>query len=186
MADPYEQYYYRQATGAGLPTFRGISIQRGSGLGKLLSAAYRTFAPTIKQVGKAALKEGATAGVRVLGDVLGGQSLGASAKRQLQTGGKRLLGRVLNMSGQPVAKRPARRKKRMGGSRSGGKGKKKGLGRARSQLGGGRGRLKGVLSGVRRKRRGTIRRRVGKKNSSTRQRRVRRRVKRGARDIFSA
>ena len=154
MSEPYVQYYYRKAMGSGLPTFRGIGMQRGHGLGGLLNAAFRTIAPALKQVGKSALRQGATAGARIIGDVVEGRdSLGSSAKRHLLASGKRVIDNVLSIAPAP------RRRKTVTKKRSGGLGvfnavlrrrkrgrrvKKKGLATSRLQLG--RGRRRGLLA----------------------------------------
>lgn len=180
MGDPYTQYYYRQATGAGLSTFRGVNVQRGSGLGGLLNAAFRTFAPSLKHVGKAALKQGALAGAHILGDVLGGRSLGSSAKSRLIAGGKRFFNETLTTPTGPAAKKAKQsiKRRRVGVPRRvGGKmrrrrrAKKRGARRRRPQLGGGRGTVK-----VGRKRKG----------AKSKCRSVLRRFKKSPRDIFSA
>lgn len=156
MGDPYVDYYHRQATGAGLPTFQGLRVQRGSGLGGLLNAAFRAYAPALKRVGKAALRQGASAGAHILGDMLSGEStLGRSAKHRLMKGGKRFakqafLGQVpAPLTGLLVPKRKKKSVQKKAGTvakvrRNQIKGQKKRVKRTRPQLGGGRGSVRSV------------------------------------------
>ena len=108
--DAYEQYYYRQATGAGLPVFRGVSVQRGHGIGNLLNAAFRAVTPVIKSAGKSILKQGVSTGANILNDVLGGESLKASAKRRAVQGGQTLVNNALSS----MVGRAGSRRKRVG------------------------------------------------------------------------
>lgn len=168
MGDPYHQYYYRQAHGAGLPVFQGIPIQRGHGLGNVLNAGFRMLLPTIKAAGKFALKEGLG---NVVTDVIKGAPLKKAVKnRTLQTGAK-LLNRALaqvGMVGPRKARGRGRRRRQRQGVGAARKGKKKAGAKRRVQSG--RGRL-----GVRKRRR----RRVGGRRGG------RTRVAVGAGDIFS-
>lgn len=115
MGNPYDHYYLRQVHGGGgistLPVFRGRDIQRGSGLGNLLNAAFRMILPGIKSVGKMALREGVRAGSNVLSDVIGGENVKTSLKRRAAESGENLMTRALGgllPPPPPTKKRKAR------------------------------------------------------------------------------
>ena len=115
MGNPYDHYYLRQVHGGGgistLPVFRGRDIQRGSGLGNLLNAAFRMILPGIKSVGKMALREGVRAGSNVLSDVIGGENVKTSLKRRAVESGENLMTRALGgllPPPPPTKKRKAR------------------------------------------------------------------------------
>lgn len=139
MVDGFEQYYLRQASGAGIPVFRGIHIQRGSGIGNVLNAAFRMLIPSFKAAGKAVLREGVSTGANILSDVISGQSLKSSAKRRAVQGGQNLMERALEragFAGPPPAKKgrkPKTKKTRRKTGRS-----QSGSGRRRSKAGRGK------------------------------------------------
>ena len=183
MGDPYEQYYYRQAYGSGIPVFHGIAIQRGHGLGNLLNAGLRMLLPGIKSVGKAVLNQGLSTGANILSDVLGGESVKTAAKRRAVEGGQNLMNRALAQAGlvggsSPAKRRRTNRRKMVGRGlkrkrRSGGMKR-----RAHSVK-----RRRGVkrAGGGRRKRSGCQRRRRRRRQVGQRKRRV----VLGGGDIFS-
>ena len=83
----FEQYYMRQAYGHGFgPSFSAASLQKGHGLGNILSSAFRTMAPVLKSAGKAVAKQGLHTGLNILGDVLGGENIKQASKRRLREG----------------------------------------------------------------------------------------------------
>lgn len=88
--------YYTQQVGHGLPVFVGGRSHRGYGLGSILAGIGRSVVPLLKKGGKALLKEGARTGLRVAHDVLSGESVGSSLKRQASQGGKRLFNQAFN------------------------------------------------------------------------------------------
>lgn len=163
MADPYEAYYYRQATGAGLPVFSGVSVQRGHGIGNLLNAAFRLIAPVIKSAGRGILKQGVNTGATILTDVLGGESLKQSAHRRAVEGGKNLMVKALAARGRKMAGGPKRK--------AGRRGQKRRVKRAGGQFGSGRPR----------KRKPSSRRRASAKRKVCR----RKRASKSVVDIFS-
>ena len=107
----YEDYYLSQARGGGLPVFIG-NRQRGQGLGNLLGGIARMVVPVLKRGGKALLKEGLRTGVGILGDVVGGDGIKASAKRRLRQSGKRLLQSKTRKKPSPPGQPQARRGRR--------------------------------------------------------------------------
>ena len=104
----YEDYYLSQARGGGLPVFIG-NRQRGQGLGNLLGGIARMVVPVLKRGGKALLKEGLRTGVGILGDVVGGEGIKASAKRRLRQSGQRLLQSKTRKKPSPPGQPQARR-----------------------------------------------------------------------------
>jgi hypothetical protein len=86
----YEDYYVNQA-GGGLPYFAGARIQRGHGLGSILSGLFRSALPLLKRGAMALGRQALSTGAQMAGDVLGGESLKASAKRRLKSAGSELL-----------------------------------------------------------------------------------------------
>ena len=107
----YEDYYLSQARGGGLPVFIG-NRQRGQGLGNLLGGIARMVVPVLKRGGKALLKEGLRAGVGILGDVVGGDGIKASAKRRLRQSGKRLLQTKSRKKASPPGQPQSHRRRR--------------------------------------------------------------------------
>lgn len=101
MTTAFDQYYLRQASGAGLPVFAGASIQRGHGLGNILNSAFRAFMPALKSAGKALLHQGLQTGAHVLDDVISGQNVEKAAKRRVREGGQQLLHRALEAPSPP-------------------------------------------------------------------------------------
>ena len=91
----FENYYMRQAHGNGMPVFSGASLQKGHGIGNILSSAFRTMIPVLKVagkvVGKNVAKQGLHTGVGILSDVLRGQNLKQATKRRLREGGSQLI-----------------------------------------------------------------------------------------------
>ena len=86
----FQNYYARQAHGGGMPVFSGASLQRGHGLGNILSSAFRTMVPVIKSAGKTVAKQGLNTGLAILGDVISGNNVKKATKRRLREGGSQL------------------------------------------------------------------------------------------------
>ena len=88
----FEQYYMRQAHGHGFgPSFSAASLQKGHGLGNILSSAFRTMVPVLKSAGKAVARQGLNTGLNILGDVLGGENIKHASKRRLNEGKDNLI-----------------------------------------------------------------------------------------------
>ena len=140
MGNPYDHYYLSQVHGGGgvssLPVFHGRHIQRGSGLGNLLNAAFRMILPGIKSVGKMALREGARAGSNVLSDVIGGENVKTSLKRRAVESGENLMTRALGGFLPPPTKKTKAQSSGRGGR---GTAKKTSGKKRRPQSGRGRG-----------------------------------------------
>ena len=76
----------------GAPTaFRGYPYQRGSGVGSFLKGLLRIVFPLARQAGKAIGREALNTGANIAKDIVQGQDLGTSVKKQSKRAGKRLL-----------------------------------------------------------------------------------------------
>jgi len=95
----YQDYYLNQV-GRGLPVYRGYVGQRGGGLGSVLGGLFRSAVPLLKSGGKQLLKHGAKAGLKVLDDVMSGQSIASSAKKRAKESGLNLLKQVVGSGGR--------------------------------------------------------------------------------------
>ena len=91
----YEDYYLHQV-GQGIPTFEGPNLQRGYGLGGIVSGLLRSAVPLfrraaiplikrgVRSLGKHALKTS----VNIAQDALAGQNVKLAAKRRLKETGR--------------------------------------------------------------------------------------------------
>lgn len=79
--DTYENYYALQA-GSGLPIFVG-GVQRGHGIGSILSGLVRSAAPVLKNIGKKVGGKLLRTGLGVASDMLDGQSFKDSARKRV-------------------------------------------------------------------------------------------------------
>lgn len=152
MGDPYHQYYYRQATGSGLPVYSGVSVQRGYGLGGLLAAGLKSVLPgiSVKGIGKALVGQAMKSAQGVMSDLFRGKSLKSSVKDHALSAGKTLGKRALAQVGLiGPASAPPRKKRRRQVST------KRSVGRKKVQSG--KGRRRGRRTG---RRRGIVRRKV--------------------------
>ena len=66
------EHYYLQQVGHGLTAFAGVAVQRGHGLGSILSGLFRGALPILKNVGKAVGKQLLKSGLEVASDVVSG------------------------------------------------------------------------------------------------------------------
>ena len=108
----YEQYY-RNQVGSGDVFFRGTRIQRGYGLGNILSGLFRTALPILKQGAKGLGKEVLRTGVEIASDGLSGQNVKTAAKARLKQAGARSLKRAADSLGRRnVISEPNKRLKR--------------------------------------------------------------------------
>lgn len=87
--DMYADYYVRQSE-SGISAFSGARVQRGHGLGSLLSSLWRSALPLLRKglswFGKKALDTGATIAGNVARDVAEGKSFtDATKSRVLET-----------------------------------------------------------------------------------------------------
>lgn len=74
--------YVQAGKGGDFPVFRGSRMQRGYGLGSILSGMFRTAIPFLKSGAKALGKQALKTGVSIGQDVLNGQNLKTAARRR--------------------------------------------------------------------------------------------------------
>ena len=74
--------YVQAGKGGDFPVFRGSRMQRGYGLGSILSGMFRTAIPFLKSGAKALGKQALKTGVSIGQDVLSGQNLKTAARRR--------------------------------------------------------------------------------------------------------
>jgi hypothetical protein len=71
--------------------FQGSTIQRGHGIGNLLRGLAKSTLPLLKQGGKMLGKQLLNTGVGIVKDVMDGENLGVSARKNFKQGGLNLL-----------------------------------------------------------------------------------------------
>jgi hypothetical protein len=81
----YEDYYVQQS-GSGMPVFQGTRMQRGHGLGSILSGFFRSAWPLIKTGAKAFGKQILRTGLQIANDVSDGQNFKESSVRRIPEG----------------------------------------------------------------------------------------------------
>ena len=91
----HQPYYYLQQHGAGLPVFRGGTIQRGYGLGGLFRGLLWTAAPVLKKglinIGERAMKTG----IESLSDVSNGSDFKSALKKRARQNINEMVGVAL-------------------------------------------------------------------------------------------
>lgn len=90
----YDEYYLNQA-GNGLPVFIGTKVQRGHGIGNLLSGLFRAATPLLKKGAMALGKHALRTGMQIAGDVIEGQNIKQAAKRHFKEAGSDLVSSAL-------------------------------------------------------------------------------------------
>ena len=81
----YEDYYLKQS-GSGMPVFQGARMQRGHGLGSILSGFFRSAWPLIQTGAKAFGKQVLRTGLQIANDVAEGQKFKESSRRRIPEG----------------------------------------------------------------------------------------------------
>lgn len=81
----YEDYYSQQS-GSGMPVFQGSRVQRGHGLGSILSGFFRSAWPLIQTGAKAFGKQFLKTGLQIANDVAGGQHFKEASKTRIPAG----------------------------------------------------------------------------------------------------
>jgi len=108
----YEDYYLKQS-GSGMPVFQGARMQRGHGLGSILSGFFRSAWPLIQTGAKAFGKQVLRTGLQIANDVAEGHQFKESSKRRIPEGIKAFASsNDFNMqsgSGRKRRKKPAKR-----------------------------------------------------------------------------
>ena len=87
----YRCHYLDEQTGGALsPVFRGLDIQEGYGIGNFLGSLFRTALPVLKSFAKPLLKSAGrellTSGVKVMGNVAGGENIKSALKQRAKQG----------------------------------------------------------------------------------------------------
>ena len=110
---------YVQSGKGGFPVFRGSRMQRGYGIGSVLSGMLRAVVPFLRRGAQALGKQAFRTGLDVGRDVLSGRKLKNSARqRTLQT-----VRNVVEKAGRQTAKRPQQSRPKTNNSQK----KKKGI-----------------------------------------------------------
>lgn len=94
-----DEYYERQA--GGLPAFVGSTIQQGGGIGGIFTKFMRGMGPIIKRGAKAAGEQLLSTGINIASDVIDGKPFADTAKSNLKSGGKQLLGKITHAFNNP-------------------------------------------------------------------------------------
>ena len=81
----YEDYYMQQS-GSGMPMFQGARMQRGHGLGSILSGFFRSAWPLIQTGAKTLGKQVLRTGLQIANDVSEGQRFRDSSMRRIPEG----------------------------------------------------------------------------------------------------
>lgn len=109
--------HYASQVGHGLPYYRGISYQKGYGLGGIFRRIFRAALPYIVRGTKTVGKEALVTGSRVMSDVLAGQDIKTAAKNRTKESGKNLakkaLSKMQSMIGSGGYKRKRKTKKKI-------------------------------------------------------------------------
>jgi hypothetical protein len=103
--DMYEDYYMNQ-TGGAMPVFMGARIQRGHGLGSILSGLFRHILPFFKANGRQFATNLLKTGVDVAEDMFdNNKKLSESLKERVPQGIKRVFNDLSFQNGSGLAKR---------------------------------------------------------------------------------
>ena len=87
------KHFYQNQTGTGgsIPVFRGLTRQRGYGIGGIFSKMFQRIAPVLKNVARSAGKQLVKTGANIITDVIDGNNLKKSAISNLSHGGQQLI-----------------------------------------------------------------------------------------------
>jgi hypothetical protein len=123
MSVPYEcctkkfEEHYAGQTGSGLPYYKGVSVQKGYGLGGIFRRLFKAAFPFLMKGTKTIGKEALLTGSRVASDVLSGQNFKEAIKTRTKESGKNLtqkaLDKVQSMVGRGKYKRKRTKQKRI-------------------------------------------------------------------------
>ena len=87
----------------------GARHQRGFGLGGVFGSLLRAAVPTLKTVGKKALRSGLEAGVGIASDALQGKNIKAAAKQRVTQAAAKAIAR--GIKGPSTTRQPQKRKR---------------------------------------------------------------------------
>lgn len=83
----FEEYYSNQG-GNGLPYYKGISLQRGSGLGGIFKSMYRMVLPLFKSGARALGKQALKSGIDIANDYVQGKDLKTASEQRAREAAK--------------------------------------------------------------------------------------------------
>ena len=106
--------YYTMQAGGSMPTFRGSTIQRGSGIGGIFSKLRRNVVPILSKGAKLAGKQLLSTGLNIANDLIDGESFADSAKQNFKTGGKNLLSTLSTALQNPKSNKLLDKKSKIG------------------------------------------------------------------------
>ena len=107
----FEEHYAGQ-TGSGLPHYRGISFQKGYGLGGIFRRLFRADFPFFVKGAKTIGKESVLTGSRVASDVISGQDFSEALKSRSKESGKYLAQKAIDKVQSMVGKGKYKRKRK--------------------------------------------------------------------------
>lgn len=108
-SQPYIHKYYSDQVGDGVGVvFEGSTIQRGSGVGNLLSGIFKSTLPLLKTGAKTIGKELLRTGASVAKDALQGRNFAESASENFKEAGSNLLDNLAQSLSNPP-RRPKRK-----------------------------------------------------------------------------
>lgn len=117
----YDLYYDSQKGGNLLPavSFKGVRMQKGYGLGSVLTSLLKTAIPTLKQGAKALAKTALKTGLQVAQDGLAGQNIKRSINKRFSQAGVELLNQASTAmnrnqsNGKPNIEKRGKKRKQM-------------------------------------------------------------------------
>ena len=107
----FEEHYAGQ-TGDGLPHYRGVSFQKGYGIGGIFRRLFRAALPFLVKGGKTIGKEALLTGSRIASDVLSGQNFEEAVKTRSKESGKHLAQKALDKVQSMVGRGKYKRKRK--------------------------------------------------------------------------
>lgn len=114
--EKFEDHYTSQI-GTGLAHYKGISYQKGYGLGGIFRRLFRSALPFLVKGGKTLGKEVLKTGSRIASDVLSGENFNEAVKARSKESGKNLarkaIDKVQSMVGKGQYKRKRKKQKRV-------------------------------------------------------------------------
>ena len=132
LSNQYDQYYLGQA-GGNLPVFAGSRVQRGHGIGGILSGLMRMAAPLMKSGMKSLGKQGMKTGLQIAGDVMTGKKPKQAVKRRAKQAGLDVTARALQQLFPKPPGQPAKRGRQSTRGRSSTRGRQSGAIKRRAQ-----------------------------------------------------
>ena len=107
----FEEHYAGQI-GEGIPHYRGVSYQKGYGIGGIFRRLFRAALPFLVKGGKTIGKEALLTGSRVVSDVLSGQNFEESVKARSKESGKNLARKAIDKVQSMVGRGKYKRKRK--------------------------------------------------------------------------